>query len=123
MRVRIGSESEIPPGDRKCVSIDGSEIVVVNEQGNYHAVRSFCPHMGGPVGRGAVFKDQNSPPRVCEHKGGTQGSTDEDDGNTIACPFHGWRFELETGAATFSEKKRVRTYDVETVEGDVYVDV
>lgn len=123
MRVRIGSESEIQPGERKCVAIDGTEIVVVNDRGRYHAVRSFCPHMGGPVGRGAVFEDQNSPPAACEREGTTQATDDEAASSTIACPFHGWRFELETGAATFSEKKRVRTYDVETVEGDVYVDV
>lgn len=123
MRVRIGSESELQPGERKCISIDGTEIVVVNNHGSYHALRSFCPHMGGPVGRGAVFETENAPPKVCSETGDCEDESTDDEHQTIACPFHGWRFDLETGAATFSERKRVRTYDVETVEGDVYVDV
>lgn len=121
MRVRIGQESDFEPGERKCLSIDGTEIVVVNNQGNFYALRSFCPHMGGPVGRGAVFDSPNTPPKPCETDDGT--SDDGDAEHTIACPFHGWRFYLDSGAATFSESKRVRTYDVETVEGDIYVDV
>jgi nitrite reductase/ring-hydroxylating ferredoxin subunit len=125
MRVRIGPESELEPGERKCLSIDGTEIVVINLDGEYFAVRSFCPHMGGPVGRGATYDENPSAPKATEstRSGCDVDSAEPDGGQTIACPFHGWRFEVETGASTFSEKKRVRTYEVETVNDEIYVDV
>lgn len=110
MLVTVARESDIPPGERRFYEIDGKEIVVVNHDGNFYAVRNFCPHMGGPLGQGPIVE------------------TDETEcGFAIECPFHNWTFGLDDGKATFSERRRIATYDVDVVydveieDGDVRI--
>lgn len=96
--IPVASTTEIPPGDRKTFDVEGTEVTVLNVDGDYHAVRNFCPHMGGPVGNGPVV---------------------EDDGATIIkCPFHGWRFDLDSGDVVFPGKQRVQTFEVSVEESD-----
>ena len=89
-----------PPGDRRFVSANDMEIAVVNVDGEYYAFRNWCPHMGAPLGKGRV-------------------STPDDvdcGSNVVSCPFHSWRFDLESGKSTFSELQ-IATFDV-TRNGD-----
>ncbi len=90
--VPVAAAGEIQPGERKTVDVDGTEITLLNVDGEYHAVRNFCPHMGGPVGNGPVVAG--------------------DGGLVIKCPFHGWRFDLDTGDVVFPGKQRVQTFEV-----------
>jgi len=39
------------------------------------------------------------------------------DGEILACPWHGWEFDLLTGHALTDRRKRLRLFPVE-VEGD-----
>jgi len=104
MARRVAPASELGPGDRKFVEIDGFELTLLNVDGEYYALQNYCPHMEGPVGRGPIGRDDDGRP-------------------TIECPFHGWTFDLDTGDVCFDSKKRVNTYDVEVVDGDLVVDV
>lgn len=98
----VATTNELQPGDRKLVEINGTEITVFNVDGEFYAIRNFCPHMEGPVGRGPVENQDCETP-------------------TIDCPFHGWTFDLETGEASFGKSKRLMTFDVEVVDGEVRV--
>lgn len=91
-RVKVAEVDELEPGDRKHIGIEGREITILNVDGSYYAVENFCPHMGGPVGNGPVQHDE-------EH-------------DIIMCPFHEWRFDLDSGDVVFPSKKRVMSYDV-----------
>ena len=102
MATVVASTDEIQPGERKFYEIDGVEIAVLNIEGTYYAIRNSCPHMEGPVGRG--------PTQV------TNGH------HQIACPFHEWTFDLETGKSLF-QSKRLRTYDVSIEDGEIVVDI
>lgn len=116
-RIKVAEVSELEPNDRKHVEIKGKEITVLNVDGSYYAVENFCPHMGGPVGNGPIG--------------------DADDRDVIMCPFHEWRFDLETGQVVFPGKMKVMSYDVslekyevevepesnEDVESGVYVEI
>ena len=42
----IGTVDEIPPGERKLVTIEGREIGVFNIRGEFYALRNRCPHQG-----------------------------------------------------------------------------
>lgn len=111
MEVTVCPASDLPPGEKKIIEVQDTEIVVTNVDGEYYAVSNFCPHMGGPVGHGPIDT--------------------EGDQTTIACPFHGWRFDLDSGDPIFpSDKKKLKTYrttlelfDVDVDDGVVKIEV
>jgi len=79
---RICSVAEVPTEGAKLVTIDQREFAVVAHDGKYYAVENFCPHKGGPLGLGQV-------------KNGT-----------ITCPWHRFRFELESGKSVTNPAMR-----------------
>jgi nitrite reductase/ring-hydroxylating ferredoxin subunit len=104
MAQTVATTEELRPGDRKFVEINGIEVTVLNVNGEIYAIRNFCPHMEGPVGRGLVENEGCETP-------------------TIDCPFHGWSFDLETGEVSFGNSKRLTTFDTEVVDGEIRVDI
>lgn len=111
----VGAVAELPPGARKIVEVEGRSIGVFNVNGRFVAVLNVCPHELAPVCRGRVGGTTlPSPPG--EYCWGREGEI-------LACPWHGWEFDLLTGNALADPKKRLRLYPV-SVEGDtVYVSV
>ena len=51
--------------------------------GRLHAVQSFCPHLMGPLFQGTVA------------------------GETVTCPWHQWRFDLQSGRRIDSEGREI----------------
>jgi 3-phenylpropionate/trans-cinnamate dioxygenase ferredoxin subunit len=66
---------EVPAGTKKVVELNGVEIVLCNSKDHIFAVRNLCSHAYEKIDCGRM-------------KNGW-----------IACPVHGARFDLETGAA------------------------
>lgn len=96
---------ELAPGQRKIVEIAGRSIGVFNVGNEYFAVRNRCPHKGAPLCRGLVkgFVVGDKP---YEYK-----ITRE--GEILKCPWHGWEFDLKTGASIFNpHRMRVKSYAV-----------
>jgi 3-phenylpropionate/trans-cinnamate dioxygenase ferredoxin subunit len=96
---------ELPPGERRLVEVAGRSIGVFNVHGRYYALRNLCPHRRAPLClgriRGLVVSDGPYSVRL------------ERDGEIIACPWHGWEFDITTGRSHFNPHKlRVKTYDV-----------
>ena len=71
--VKVATRSELPPGGKKLVEVDGRAIAVFNIDGNFHAIDDVCTHDGGPLAEGDLIG--------CE----------------IQCPRHGARFDVRTG--------------------------
>ncbi len=72
--VAVLPESELGP-DPKAAQLDGIPLVLSRDaRGEVHAVSGVCTHRGGPLGEGR-FAD-----------------------GCVACPWHGGRFDLTTGA-------------------------
>ena len=42
-----------------------------------------------------------------------------DEGEILRCPWHGWEFDLRSGAALFDSKLQVRIYAVEVRDGSL----
>jgi nitrite reductase/ring-hydroxylating ferredoxin subunit len=100
--------SELPPGDRRIITVGGRTIGVLNVDGALYALRNSCPHQGAPLCLGIV-KGTTLARRPYEYEYGRENEI-------IKCPWHGWEFEIATGRSVFNPHKvRVRTYDV-TVE-------
>lgn len=104
-RYVVAEAGEIPPGGRKIVDLDGISVGVFHVNGAYYALLNWCPHQAA---------------RLCEGKlwSALEGSVPGDyqttrHGEIIACPWHGWEFDLRTGQSWCEpERLRVRAYDV-----------
>ena len=108
----VAKTQDLPPGERKIVTINNREIGVLNVAGNLYAMRNICPHRIGPLCKGRIR------PLVVWEGGTDIGHEREDE--IIKCPWHNWEFDLNTGECLTDQKMRVRTYKVET-EGDQIV--
>jgi 3-phenylpropionate/trans-cinnamate dioxygenase ferredoxin subunit len=90
------------------VELDGRSIGVFNVHGRYVAVLNVCPHELAPVCLGRLG-GTTLPSTPGEWVWGREGEI-------LACPWHGWEFDLLTGAC-LTDRRRLRLYEV-TVEDD-----
>jgi len=85
---------------------------------------AFVEHGGLEL---AVFRLTN-PDRVividnaCPHASGNLSGGDVEAG-IVTCPWHQWRFDLDTGVCTESQLARVRRYPAEIRDGVVWADL
>lgn len=96
-KIRVAAEDEIPEGGSRAVTAGARRIAVFRVGGRFYAVKDVCPHEASPLHGGAVR-----------------------DG-AVACPNHGYRFDLSGGACVSHPGYRVATYEVRVEGGDVYV--
>lgn len=88
---------EIAPGEARLVRVDGVEIALFNVDGAFHATEDTCLHAGGPLHEGALEK------------------------TVVTCPWHGWRFDVVTGACDLNPLVRLVRYEVRVREGVVEI--
>ena len=100
--------SELPPGERKIVEVEGRSIGVFNINRSFFALRNICPHQGAPLCLGKLKGMMRaSRPQTYEYVR---------DGEIIVCPWHCWEFDVTSGRSVFNPHKiRVKSYPV-TVE-------
>lgn len=91
----------LPPGKGETIELGGRRIAVFNIGGQFYALDDTCPHRGGPLGPGWI----------------------EGEKCTVACPLHGWEFDLKTGACLTVPSRPVRAHLVRVVEGKVEIAV
>jgi 3-phenylpropionate/trans-cinnamate dioxygenase ferredoxin subunit len=104
----VGRISELPPGERKIVEVEGRSIGVFNVHGQLYALRNRCPHQAAPLCLGAI-KGMTLPGKPGEYIWAREGEI-------LRCPWHGWEFDITTGRSIFNpHRTRVKTYEV-TVE-------
>jgi nitrite reductase/ring-hydroxylating ferredoxin subunit len=83
-------------GDRAVLDVGGEKIVVFRSEGGVYALANACPHEGNPLVEGEVL------------------------GPTLECAYHGWRFDLESGACLFGDEP-ARRYPAKELDGVVWV--
>ena len=105
--------SELPPGARKLVEHGRHRVAVFNVGGRLHAVSNRCPHHGGPLCHGRIGGTR-LPSDSLEYEWGMAG-------RVPTCPWHGWQFDLETGAALFDPAVGVPVYPVAVERGEIAV--
>jgi DMSO/TMAO reductase YedYZ heme-binding membrane subunit/nitrite reductase/ring-hydroxylating ferredoxin subunit len=102
----IGKDGYVPvceigriPDDRACiVSCGGERIAVFKYDGRVSAISNVCRHQGGPLGEGKII-----------------------DG-CITCPWHGYQYLPETGAAPPPFTEKVSTFRTRIQGNQVFVD-
>lgn len=91
--VKVAKKSELGPGNGIKVEINGKEIALFNINGNFCAIDDTCQHRGGPLSEGAV----------------------ED--KVVTCPWHGWQYDVTSGACLTNPAAQQNKYEVK-IEGD-----
>jgi 3-phenylpropionate/trans-cinnamate dioxygenase ferredoxin subunit len=94
--IPVANTSEIPDPGKMLVEVEDRLIVLIRAAGHYYALDDVCTHDGGPLSEGPLDT----------HAG------------TIACPRHGAKFDIKTGAAlTMPATKPTKAHEVR-IEGD-----
>jgi len=115
VKVNVGSFDAFPERSVTVVEAGGREVGIVRWNGSVYALANVCTHQRGPLCRGTLGS------RLV---GGAPGTMElDDDGPVIACPWHGWEFDVRTGRAIWDERYAVRTYPAEVEGADVVVEV
>ena len=92
----MAKTSEIPDGEMLKVTIDGLDIVIINQDGKYYALDDTCTHAGSSLSEGKIK-----------------------DGRTLVCGWHGAEFDCTTGKLSkFPAQIRDLTSYVVTTESD-----
>lgn len=100
-------------GDRVIVDVDGREIAVFRIDDEFYALLNYCVHQGGPGCEGRIAGT------LVEHEDGSLGY--ERDNEIVACPWHGWEYDIKTGQHLSRPEYRVPSYEVLEEDGDIYV--
>ncbi|MBM3529517.1 MAG: Rieske 2Fe-2S domain-containing protein [Alphaproteobacteria bacterium] len=111
-------KDELKEGDRRVVSCDGTEIGVFNVEGQIVAWHNECPHRSGPVCQGRIYK------RVIEpvaDDGTVRALAYDEKVTNIVCSWHGYEFDLKTGANQGYDKIKLRRAQFEERDGHIYV--
>jgi len=94
--VLVAKTSEISDPGQVLVEVGDRLVVLIHAAGHYYALDDICTHDGGPL---------------------SEGPLDVEDG-TIACPRHGAKFDIKTGAAvTMPATKPTKSHEVK-IDGD-----
>ena len=98
-RAKIAEKSELGPGECKVVEVEGKTLALFNVDGTFYATDNTCLHRGGPLGEGEL------------------------DGVVVTCPWHGWRYDVSTGANVNNPAVRVACFRVKVEEASIFVEV
>ncbi len=95
--VKVAGTAEVTPGMGVVAEVNGQAIAVFNVDGTYCAVDNTCIHRGGPIGEGEL------------------------EGDTVTCPWHGWQYNVKTGACINNPSATLKSYEVKVEGTDVKV--
>jgi nitrite reductase (NADH) small subunit len=101
--------SDIHCGSAHIVKLRNLSIGLFRIGESVHAMLNLCPHRGAPLCEGIQC--------------GTTATVDNAEfvyhreNEIVRCAWHGWEFDIRTGASLVDPKVKARTFPV-TVEGD-----
>lgn len=110
MKFIVAQVSEFLPGERRIVQVGVRSIGVFRLGDRFYGIRNRCPHQGGPLCSGHLLGDA-----VADEPGS---AVIVNDPVRIACPWHGWEYDLESGQSFIGAgAPSVRSYGLTTATG------
>jgi len=92
--------ADVTVGRPKLVEAEGARVVLVRVGDQVHALGDACAHKGGPLSEGRLS------------------------GTRLACPWHGWMYDVRTGQCVFPGRgASVASYAVRVENDEVRVEV
>jgi nitrite reductase (NADH) small subunit len=118
VRVRVARRADIEPGQRQLVEFDGTTVGIFNVDGDFFALVNRCVHQGGPVCNGKIM------PRLSAEilPSGEVREVLSAQIDTIACPWHGWEYDLRSGRCLANPRLGLRSYPVVAEGDDLFLD-
>lgn len=116
-RYPVAKSSEFTDLEPVFLSVGGLKVAVYRFNGSYYAYSSWCPHQGGPACEGIVVGHVEAETGM----GGSVSQRTSTQDVSIACPWHGVEFDLETGLCRADPKMRIAAFEVETEGDQVFV--
>lgn len=96
----VATLADVPEGTSRAFEVGARSILLCNDGGAVFALDNLCPHAGMPLDGGRVRA------------------------GFVACPFHGSRFDLESGCPlTPPASEAVGTFAVRVADGSIAVAV
>lgn len=96
--IKIGYVTDVPDPGKALYEVDERLVVVCHVDGEWFCLDDVCTHDGGPLGEGKL----------------------ED--HCIACPRHGAKFSIRTGAPlTMPATEPTVTHEVKIENGAIFV--
>ncbi|MBI2526683.1 MAG: Rieske 2Fe-2S domain-containing protein [Candidatus Rokubacteria bacterium] len=98
-RVRLARVAEVGAGEGRVIAAAGTAVALFNVGGAYCAIANECPHRGGPLADGDLH------------------------GTVVTCPWHGWRWDVTTGANVNNPVLAVPCFEVSVRDGEVFAEI
>ncbi len=95
--VRVTGTGDVASGSGIVAEVNDKSIAIFNVDGTYYAIDNTCVHRGGPLGEGEL------------------------EGDTVTCPWHGWQYNVKTGACINNPSATLKSYEVKVEGTDVKV--
>ena len=95
--IRVASTDDVKPGNGMVVEMNDKALALFNIDGTIYAIDNTCVHRGGPLGEGDL------------------------EGDTVSCPWHGWQYNVKTGACVNNPAAKIGTYQVKVEGTDIKV--
>jgi nitrite reductase/ring-hydroxylating ferredoxin subunit len=86
--------ADVMVGRPKLVEAEGARVVLVRVGDQVHAFGDVCAHKGGPLSEGKLS------------------------GTRLACPWHGWMYDVRTGQCMFPGRGAAVPSYTARVDGD-----
>ena len=97
--IKIAAAGEVDSNEVLEAKIDGHFYAVCRVDGELHCLDGECPCTGGPLSQGAI-----------RH-------------GLLVCPWHGWRFDYQTGVCAYDDSLKIAKFAIKEEGGDVLIDV
>lgn len=104
---------DVTKGKPKIVKIRSLSVGLFRLDDGIHALLNICPHRGAPLCEGPQC--------------GTTATVDDNefiyhrDNEIVRCAWHGWEFDIRSGAHLVDPTVKARTFPVTVEFGNVYV--
>jgi nitrite reductase/ring-hydroxylating ferredoxin subunit len=98
--ITVATLQDVPTGKAKQVEVNKKKLALFNVDGRYFAIDDSCPHRGASLAEGDCHDFE------------------------VSCPWHGARFNLQTGAHLCPPAiKGVKAYPVRVEANEVQVEM
>lgn len=96
--IEIVALNDVPKLGSRVVETNEFEIAVFRASDDQvFAIKNACPHRGGPLSEGIVH------------------------GNTVTCPLHNWKINLESGEALAPDEGCANVFPAKVEDGIVFL--
>ena len=98
-QTKVAETADLKPGECKVIELGAKTLALFNVDGTFYVLDNTCLHRGGPLGEGEL------------------------EGPIVTCPWHGWRWDVTTGANTNNPAVKVACFPVKVEGTSVFVEV